>query len=1223
MENTTEIKIQTKHIRVFISSTFKDMQDERDIIVKKVFPRLRVEAEKRGINFSYVDLRWGIRPNASSKEILDICLYEIENCHPYFIGLIGSKYGSIVPRLSKRDQLTLGRNHKGFCNLWNINRRISYTEVEIKYYKLLSLSNNRTFFYLKDIETPNIKQSFCNRLLLRLISPFNRRNKLVDYLYSQAEFKCSKYSSFTTYEDSINLEELIYNDFINVLNEICPNVASPATQLVRNNQESFFSKTLHNNFQNENYPELINDWANQNNVKDTIYADYFLLIDKQDNIKTLFLADFINQCASKWNIIYHFVGRSQCRETSEVLLLDLISQVCNLLRIDTPVYLENKTKDELIEVLTQYLKRLTTTTFIVIDNLDLLECDLEDKISSISWLPNSISNLKYLISASNRSRIFTRCPEWIHLTEMEVSAPSPIECFKFTKEYLKAEYGKSEEGIISPDYYEKEQHAFLRNRGTLRLFLDLISSFDYGVQKRGGDLISNIERVAVSKNTIIEHYVERIETEIFRGEEDKAAKILTLLAMPEFGLYENDIVNILSSYDLNISQIEWSKLYCHIKKFILSDGYITISQELKRLIISKYVPLKFLLEKERISLCESLLEYNSNNCYTPELAYQYLQLQNIDGIRTLLTVPQKLIYLYKSYKALLTECLLLLKSNQQVDLMINDLMKEMEGLVEIEHAHQWELISNILSKSLAKYKAAITAIDCAIGIRESTNKDLNEDIEKLVKLYHEKASLLTSLYSFEEAHTALARCSTLLDSYVSDNKSELLIKNLVAKANICKRHPYHKENIKAVDLYRQAYMLSQEHAKFKKTLEYLKLTCQISLYIDDHTLFHELQNEIGKMINNHLKGTRQYFQALLYYRTSKKKEIDKFHRTTENYKLLVEDLLADLDDLININGQYIREYAAYNMTLGDVYYDYAYSQENNYSKFVEYSDAAVKHYDIYAYCIKEIYDNDSYQYAHALFDTAKAYQSFIETRPMVKEQFVNKCISMYKESDNILSDIFPDGCCAQAVIRHNISRIYCDIKQHNIALQYIDKAICDKQRFLDSCDESLHLSFMRKFYILQDYIIHTEIYDENIINKYREQVREYYKATMARNDISDSEKSSRLEEVKKYDKWINKWTQDTKACYIEYANTQMEVMKKMFVEYLNRDTTNEVMKNIFASQYLIRWKELSQYITSHSLQAEIDTNEEYHLLKAVATAFSSFPQAIENSTIMTSLFDDR
>ena len=48
------------------------------------------------------------------------------------------------------------------------------------------------------------------------------------------------------------------------------------------------------------------------------------------------------------------------------------------------------------------------------------------------------------------------------------------------------------------------------------------------------------------------------------------------------------------------------------------------------------------------------------------------------------------------------------------------------------------------------------------------------------------------------------------------------------------------------------------------------------------------------MINNHLKGTRQYFQALLYYRKSKKKEIDKFHRTTENYKLLVEDLLADL-----------------------------------------------------------------------------------------------------------------------------------------------------------------------------------------------------------------------------------------------------------------------------------------------------------------------------------------
>ena len=47
-------------VRVFISSTFKDMQAERDHLVRFVFPRLREELLKRRIHFVDVDLRWGV-----------------------------------------------------------------------------------------------------------------------------------------------------------------------------------------------------------------------------------------------------------------------------------------------------------------------------------------------------------------------------------------------------------------------------------------------------------------------------------------------------------------------------------------------------------------------------------------------------------------------------------------------------------------------------------------------------------------------------------------------------------------------------------------------------------------------------------------------------------------------------------------------------------------------------------------------------------------------------------------------------------------------------------------------------------------------------------------------------------------------------------------------------------------------------------------------------------
>ena len=47
-----------REIRVFISSPFRDMQDERDLIVKKIIPKIRKICIERDLGFSYVDLRW-------------------------------------------------------------------------------------------------------------------------------------------------------------------------------------------------------------------------------------------------------------------------------------------------------------------------------------------------------------------------------------------------------------------------------------------------------------------------------------------------------------------------------------------------------------------------------------------------------------------------------------------------------------------------------------------------------------------------------------------------------------------------------------------------------------------------------------------------------------------------------------------------------------------------------------------------------------------------------------------------------------------------------------------------------------------------------------------------------------------------------------------------------------------------------------------------------------
>ena len=56
-----------KTVRVFISSTFRDMQAERDHLVRFVFPRLREQLLPRRIHLVDVDLRWGVTEEQSER----------------------------------------------------------------------------------------------------------------------------------------------------------------------------------------------------------------------------------------------------------------------------------------------------------------------------------------------------------------------------------------------------------------------------------------------------------------------------------------------------------------------------------------------------------------------------------------------------------------------------------------------------------------------------------------------------------------------------------------------------------------------------------------------------------------------------------------------------------------------------------------------------------------------------------------------------------------------------------------------------------------------------------------------------------------------------------------------------------------------------------------------------------------------------------------------------
>ena len=67
---TNPILFVTRTFRVFVSSTFEDLKQERDALQREaepgvfhheVFPKLRKLCEQHGVRFQAIDLRWGVR----------------------------------------------------------------------------------------------------------------------------------------------------------------------------------------------------------------------------------------------------------------------------------------------------------------------------------------------------------------------------------------------------------------------------------------------------------------------------------------------------------------------------------------------------------------------------------------------------------------------------------------------------------------------------------------------------------------------------------------------------------------------------------------------------------------------------------------------------------------------------------------------------------------------------------------------------------------------------------------------------------------------------------------------------------------------------------------------------------------------------------------------------------------------------------------------------------
>lgn len=136
---------------IFLSSTFRDMQSERDVIRNKVFPDINRKASLYNDSVTFNDLRWGIDTSGlsegeASKKIFRACNNALMVSDQLMIILLGNRYGWI-PGSAELDSLIED----------NIIDRaldpVSATEFEIE--QGVFLGEKRALVYIREFTNEN------------------------------------------------------------------------------------------------------------------------------------------------------------------------------------------------------------------------------------------------------------------------------------------------------------------------------------------------------------------------------------------------------------------------------------------------------------------------------------------------------------------------------------------------------------------------------------------------------------------------------------------------------------------------------------------------------------------------------------------------------------------------------------------------------------------------------------------------------------------------------------------------------------------------------------------------------------------------------------------------------------------------------------------------------------------------------------------------------------
>lgn len=530
--------IDNREVRFFLSSTFADMEQERSAIVN-VFNELKIEARKRDVLLTIVDLRWGVtKEESKTGRVLSVCLNEIEHSHPFFIGLLGSRYGSSPDLNELKKNPELEERYPWLRK--DLSDELSVTEIEIQYGVLRNPNPvNAAFFFNK---TPGCLPDSHERLT-SLKNEIHNRTGITDDDYHSIE----------------ELRILVRKRVLDILDN-CFSVSDHTRLFQEQTAQLAYINSYHSHYvKRSSNHRMIDGFING--------QQQFLVVSGPSGIgKSALIANWIKDHHDKipYHIIYYFVGNASTENDYHHILSYIHDNVDMLCPIEHPHFHEENMVARTQRLITEAAQK-NIQLLIVIDGINQIPDS--DNAKLLNWLPATENkNIKFLFSTTEndetwntfRRRDYPIC-KIMPLTKSQRKS--------FAKQYLSFVGKKLDDGQLER-ILSNEQ---CKNTLVLKTLLDELICF--GSFKH---LNKRIKYYLAASSPIgfFNRMLKRLEAD-YSLDQDIVRHVLSLISLSENGLGEEEILRITG-----IRPIDWHLFYCAFYNHLMAkEGLVSFSHQ--------------------------------------------------------------------------------------------------------------------------------------------------------------------------------------------------------------------------------------------------------------------------------------------------------------------------------------------------------------------------------------------------------------------------------------------------------------------------------------------------------------------------------------------------------------------------------------------------------------------------------------------------------------------